>query len=125
MLRLASLRNACMFAALTLVGASACTVHGTARTRGTVYVEPEPSVVVVEEPPPPRVVHVEPRAGYVYIQGRWDRRGNSWQWQDGRWERERSNAYYQPGRWQRHKNRGHVYVEGRWVVQDRRGRGRR
>jgi WXXGXW repeat (2 copies) len=118
MLRLASLRNVAVLTALILFGASGCTVHAQTRARGTVYTEP--AVVVVEEPPPPRVVHVQPRAGYVYIQGRWDRRGNNWHWQDGHWERQRANAYYRPGRWQRHRNRGHVYVEGRWEV--RKGR---
>jgi WXXGXW repeat (2 copies) len=114
MLRLASY----VTAALLFVGSSACTVQaqGRVRTRGAVVVEPAPTVVVVEDPPPPRYVHVEPRRGYVYIQGRWDRRGNNWHWIDGHWERSRANAYYQPGRWQRHRNRGHVYVEGRWVV---------
>lgn len=122
MLRFKSLRLAALVGALLLFGTSACTVHaqGRVRTRGAVVVEdPGPAVVVVEEPPPPRYERVESRSGYIYIQGRWDRRGNSWAWQDGHWERERANAYYTPGRWQRHHdrgNRGHVWVEGRWVV---------
>jgi WXXGXW repeat (2 copies) len=128
MLRFKSLRLASLVGALLLFGTSACTVHaqGRVRTRGAVVVEdPGPAVVVVEDPPPPRYERVDSRPGYIFIQGRWDRRGNNWAWVDGHWERERANAYYQPGRWQRHHdrgNRGHVWVEGRWVV---RGGGRR
>lgn len=116
MLRFSSIRLASLFAALVLVGSSGCVVRAHGRVRSTAVVESEPAVVVVEDPPPPRHVRVEPRSGYVFIQGHWDRRGNQWQWVDGHWERERANAYYQPGRWQRHRGRGHVWVEGRWVV---------
>lgn len=120
MLRFSSLHLSSLFAAAILVVSSGCMVraHGRVRTHSTAVVEsePGPAVVVVEEPPPPRVIHVQPRRGYVFVQGHWDRRGNNWHWVDGHWERERANAYYQPGRWQRHRNRGHVWIEGRWVV---------
>jgi WXXGXW repeat (2 copies) len=119
MLRFKSLRLASLVGALLLFGTSACTVQaqGRVRTRGAVVVEdPGPTVVVVDAPPPPRYQRVDSRPGYIFIQGRWDRRGNSWAWQDGHWERERANAYYQPGRWQRNHNRGHIWLEGRWVV---------
>ncbi len=121
MLRFASLRMASLVGALFLFGASACTVHsqGRVHARGAVVVENDPAVVVVEEPPPPRYVRVDPRPGYIFIQGRWVRHGNNWRWNDGHWERERANAYYRPGRWERRHNRGHVWVEGRWVVRGR------
>jgi WXXGXW repeat (2 copies) len=107
-------------------GSSGCVVraHGQVRP-AVVVVDPVPvGVVVIEEPPPPRYVQVQPRSGFVYIQGRWDRRGNQWYWRDGYWARERADAYYRPGRWQRN-NRGHVWIEGRWEARGRvRVRGR-
>lgn len=92
---------------LTLLG-SACVVraHGQAGAPVT-YVE------VNEEPPPPRVVVVDTRPGYVWIQGRWTRGGNRWVWSDGYWERERAGHVWEQGRWER-RGRGHVWVSGRW-----------
>lgn len=70
-------------------------------------------VEVEEAPPPPRVVVVDTRPGFVWIQGRWDRVGGRWMWRDGYWERERAGYLWEQGRWER-RGRGHVWVEGRW-----------
>lgn len=113
-------RLASLLAVLGLVTASGCVVraHGRVRARPAVLVvNPVPVgvVVVQSEPPPPRYVHVQPRSGFIWIQGRWDWRGNQWVWIDGHWERERARHVYQPGRWER-RAQGHVWIEGRWVV---------
>ena len=94
--------------AAVAVGSTGCVVRAHGRVSAPVaYVE------VDEEPPPPRAVVVETRAGFVFVQGRWDRRGDQWIWLDGRWERERSGYRWDDGRWER-RGRGHVWVEGRW-----------
>ncbi|HWU88953.1 MAG TPA: hypothetical protein VN253_16920 [Kofleriaceae bacterium] len=88
----------------------ACVVHGS----GAAYVSGPVAVVEVEEePPPPRVVVVETRPGFLWIEGRWIRRGNRWDWRDGHYERVRANQVWVQGRWERRGNR-HVWVEGRW-----------
>lgn len=98
------------FALAALVGLPSvgCVVRGT----GHAYVS-GPVVEVEEEPPPPRVVRVDVRPGFLYIDGRWERRHNQWVWRDGYYERERVGYVYAPGRWER-RGRGHVWVEGRW-----------
>lgn len=115
MLRFKSLRLATLFGALVLFGTSACTVHaqGRVRSHGAVVVEDDPAVVVVEDPPPPRYVRVEPRAGYIFIQGRWVRHGNQWRWNDGHWERERANRRWTNGRWELRAN-AWVWLPGAW-----------
>lgn len=93
--------------AAVAVGSAGCVVRGQARFSA-------PAVIVVEEePPPPRQVYVDTRPGFVFIQGRWDRRGNQWVWRDGYWERERAGHMWVDGRWER-RGRGHVWVEGSW-----------
>ena len=98
-------------AALVGLPSVGCVVRGT----GHAYVS-GPTVAVVEveeEPPPPRVVHVDIRPGFIWIDGRWERRHNQWAWRDGYYERERVGHVWAPGRWER-RGRGHVWVEGRW-----------
>ena len=95
---------------LSLVASTGCVVraHGVMRVR--------PGVIVVDDdPPPPRVYVPENRPGYLWVEGRWDRRGNRWEWMDGHWERERANHRWEQGRWER-RNNGHIWIEGRWVV---------
>jgi len=107
-------------AATLTAAASGCVVTA----RG--HVEAPAAVVEVdEEPPPPRTVVVESRPGFVFIEGRWYRRGGRWEWADGRWERERVGHVWVPGRWER-RGRRHVWIEGSWrasggaVVRDHR-----
>lgn len=104
------LKNLTSFAlvAVMAAGGTGCVF----RAHGHVGV-PVAVVEVQEEPPPPRVYVTEVRPGYIFIQGRWTRRGNRWDWQDGRWERQRANQTWEDGRWER-RGRGHVWVEGRW-----------
>jgi hypothetical protein len=98
-----------LFACLLL---PACYVHGSG---GAVVSGPAVVVEVEEEPPPPRVVVVDTRPGFVYVEGRWIRRGGRWHWHDGHYERVRANHVWVQGRWERRGNR-HVWVEGRWTA---------
>ena len=93
------------FALVSAFAATGCVV----RAHGYVHGPPPPVAVVEveEEPPPPRATVVEIRPGFVFIQGRWDRRGNRWAWRDGYWERERAGYQWDEGRWER-RGRGHV-----------------
>lgn len=96
--------------AALVTGSVGCVVRGRGHIVGPVAV-----VEVEEEPPPPRVYVRDTRAGFVFIQGRWERRGGRWDWRDGYWERQRANSRWEDGRWER-RGRGHVWVEGRWSV---------
>lgn len=101
---LGSLALAVSLAALS----TGCVVRAHGRVSAPVaYVEVE------EEPPPPRVVVVDTRPGFIWVEGRWTRHGNRWNWRDGHWERERAGYVWEQGRWER-RGRGHVWVEGRW-----------
>lgn len=84
----------------------ACVVTGTARMRGT---------IAYSEPPPPREEVVESRAGYIWIQGRWDQQNGQWIWIDGHWEQERQGYTYNRGEWVQRGNSWH-WVEGNWVT---------
>jgi len=101
---LASLAIAGSFAAL----GSGCVV----RAHGQVGV-PVTYVEVQEEPPPPRVVVVDTRPGYIWVEGRWVWSGGQYVWRDGYYERERAGYVWEQGRWE-NRGRGHVWVEGRW-----------
>lgn len=101
------------FALVTLLAAlllPACVV------RGSGYVSAPAPVAVIEveeEPPPPRVVRVDTRPGYIYVEGRWLWRGGRWHWHDGHYERARGGHVWVQGRWER-RGRRHVWVDGRW-----------
>ena len=97
-----------LLAATMFGGAAGCVVRAHAIVPAPVAV-----VEVEEEPPPPRAVVIEPRPGFLYIEGRWDRQGGRWVWLDGHYERERVGYVWAPGRWDRRGNR-HVWVEGSW-----------
>jgi YXWGXW repeat-containing protein len=112
--------------ATTLFGAvEGCTVEAHGRVRAPPPPTATIEVEVEEEPPPPRRVVVETRPGFVFVEGRWYRRGGHWEWADGRWERERVGHVWVPGRWER-RGRHHVWIEGSWragggaVVRDHR-----
>ena len=112
-----ALKNFLAIAALAAAASSGCVVRAHGRVRAPVaYVE------VQEEPPPPRVVVVDTRPGMIWVEGRWVRHGNRWQWRDGYYERERSGYVWEQGRWER-RGRGHVWVEGRWRSGGNNGRG--
>jgi hypothetical protein len=65
-------------------------------------------------PPSPRYEVVPaPRAGYVWVPGYWDWRGNHHVWAKGHWEREHHGMYWHPNRWT--ESNGHYILErGRW-----------
>jgi hypothetical protein len=67
---------------------------------------------VAAGPPLPRRVYYAPRPGYVYIDGRWDWRGNDWFWIDGYWAPERPGFIYAQGYWDYNR---HIYVNGSWT----------
>ena len=85
---------------------SGCTAHG--QYRGT--------MVVRSEPPPPRSVYVEPRSGYVWVDGRWvwDDYSAEWVWYDGYWVPEQPGYYYVAGRWDL-RGGTYVWLHPRWV----------
>ena len=65
-------------------------------------------------PPAPRYEVVPaPRAGYVWVPGYWDWRGNRHVWAKGHWERERRGYYYHPTRWEHRDGRWQL-ERGRW-----------
>ncbi len=99
---------------LLLLGAApSCTVRARAR----------PAYVVDVAPPAPRRVYVQPRRGYVWIDGYWQRIGGRWVWQDGYWERERRGQVWAPGVWIDVGGR-YEWRPGRWERRDRRDRPR-
>jgi hypothetical protein len=93
------------------LGSATCVV----RTRGAVVVGPAP--------PPPRVTVVEPRAGYVWIEGRWDWDGTAWVWSPGYWVAERTDHVWVQGVWI-HVDGGHRWRPGHWQPRPARPRGR-
>jgi hypothetical protein len=66
-------------------------------------------------PPPVRIVNAAPRAGYVWVQGRYnfDYASNQWLWYPGHYERSRAGYVWIDGRWD---NRGGswIWVDGSW-----------
>jgi hypothetical protein len=105
---LKNLLGSLAIAGLVATAGTGCVVRAHGRVSAPVaYVEVE------EEPPPPRAVVIETRPGMIWVEGRWVRHGNRWQWRDGYYERERSGYVWEQGRWER-RGRGHVWVEGRW-----------
>jgi hypothetical protein len=91
-----------------------CVVHGHGRVHTGVHAHVSPVVVEVEEaPPPPRVVVVDTRPGFIWVEGRWHRHGGRWEWRDGHWERERAGHIWVQGRWEQ-RGRRHVWVDGHW-----------
>ena len=54
-----------------------------------------------------------PRAGYVWVPGFWDWRGNRHVWARGHWERERRGYFWHPNRWEERDGRW-VFEKGRW-----------
>lgn len=94
-------------------------VNATAPT-GSVTISASPTAA----PPPVRVETVAPRAGFVWITGRWDWRSGQWTWVGGHWEREHANMMWVAGRWEMQGGRW-IWVEGTWqaggpVVRDHR-----
>jgi hypothetical protein len=95
--------------ALTLLvgAASGCVVHGRTRAYGTV------GYSVHTAPPAPRYVYVDPRPGWLWIDGYWAWDGYQYVWMDGYWERERPGYYYVQGSWHTHSGR-HTWNPGYW-----------
>lgn len=92
----------------TLCASSACVVRGHA-----VY-------TVDTAPPPPRAtIVVQPRAGYVWIEGNWQYERGRWVWHEGYWVRERAGQIWVPGAWIQVGARWH-WREGRWQHHDHR-----
>jgi hypothetical protein len=81
-------------------------------------VQTDTAVVVADPPPPPIVEEtvLAPGPGYIWITGTWvwtDR----WVWQRGYWARPpRAGAVWVPGRYA-YRNGAHVYYRGKWRYQ--------
>ncbi len=99
-----------VFGALIAGSLGACYAEGTATVASP---QPVVEVEVDAEPPAPQVYVAAPRAGYIYIDGRYRYEHGRYIWHEGYYERERSGYVWEPGRWSRGR-RGHVWVEGRW-----------
>lgn len=103
-------------------GLLGCNVHVSGHDRPPpVYVEPQPSYVVVQQAPPPMIVERQPprpSASYVWIDGYWNWDGQRYVWEPGhyvvppqpnvvwiapRYDREPHGYRYAPGQWGRHE----------------------
>jgi hypothetical protein len=72
-------------------------------------------VQVKPAPPQPQAEVVPaPRAGYVWVRGHWEWRGNQYVWEKGHWERERQQMRWVDGHWERQSNNDWIWIEGRW-----------
>jgi hypothetical protein len=81
----------------------------------TLRVRPAAVVVVDEAPPEPQYEAAPaPRAGYVWVRGRWTYQSGRWVWTQGYWQRERVGYVWVHGHWERRGGRHH-WVAGRWV----------
>ena len=88
---------------LTFAGVlSGCVV----RTRGSFVVDSQP-------PPEQAEVQPAPRAGYVWVKGRWEYQNNRWVWQQGTWEQERQGYAWIDGRWEKQGDR-YMWIPGHW-----------
>lgn len=68
-------------------------------------------------PPAPRETQrPAPRAGYVWVEGRWQWSNDNWDWVAGHWERARSGYVWQPGSWQL-QGGVYVWIDGQWVAE--------
>jgi hypothetical protein len=92
-----------------LVGAvsmvSGCVAHGHA---GGV------AVVDVAPPAPTLGYYYEPRAGHVWVEGRWVWDGYQWQWRPGYWVAARPGFVYVQGYWD-YRGTQYIWVRGRWA----------
>lgn len=76
--------------------------------------DPHWSIGINIGPPPVRYEPVPvPRAGYVWVPGIWEWRGNHHVWVAGHYLRERRHHHYQPSHWSERGGRWY-YSPGRW-----------
>jgi hypothetical protein len=92
-----------------LLAATGCAGRGTYRAS---------YVATYSEPPPPRVVVVDDRPGYIWVDGRWVWGGSSWVWYDGYYVAERPGYVWVQGTWRHDGGRWHWH-EGRWHTPER------
>lgn len=74
------------------------------------------TVIITNAPPPrPRIVRPPcPGPTYVWIDGRYDYRGDRYVWVSGRWSvPPRGRRAWRSGRWER-RGGTYVYIKGRW-----------
>jgi hypothetical protein len=64
-------------------------------------------------PPVMRVEHWEPRAGSVWVRGRWDWANGQWVWAGGHYEAERPGYIWREPRWEM-RDGVYVQVGGTW-----------
>ena len=56
-------------------------------------------------PPPPKREAAGKRAGYVWVEGRYDFRDGKYVWLPGHWERAQQGKRYRQGRWDKRGDR--------------------
>ncbi len=66
-------------------------------------------------PPAYRVERYDTRAGFVWVRGHWDWRGDQWVWVNGHYERERAGYVYQEPRWEE-RDGAWISVQGSWTI---------
>lgn len=66
-------------------------------------------------PPTLREERYDTRAGYVWVRGSWDWRGDQWVWTQGHYERERANARWRDRRWEQ-RDGVYISVDGGWDI---------
>jgi hypothetical protein len=66
-----------------------------------------------EGPPAPRYTRVQPRTGYVWVEGRYNWEYNQWVWMPGHYERARVGYRWVDGNWDQRDGRW-AWREGRW-----------
>lgn len=67
------------------------------------------------QPPPPQieVVGEAPKAGYIWIPGRWEW-NEDWTWMSGQWTAKPDSATeWSPGHWAR-RDQGWIWIRGYW-----------
>ncbi len=72
-----------------------------------------PGIVQVAPPAPRYEAMPGPRAGYVWVPGRWHWNDRAYVWRAGHWVTARPDYTYAPGRWIQAEG-GWRWVEGDW-----------
>ena len=95
-------------AVLLGLAAASLTAAGCGRGYVGIYTRTEPPPIRVETYGP------APGVGYIWMNGYWGYRSNSYVWVPGRWERvPRGHRRWEDGRWE-HRGDRYNWRDGRW-----------
>jgi hypothetical protein len=68
-----------------------------------------------KDPPAPKYEpRPSPKAGQVWVSGRWEWKGGKWEWSAGRWQAEQTGKKWVDGKWEKQGGKW-VWVDGSWV----------